>query len=313
MKSTGNPAAAGHFIALATILFWGTTYISTKILLTSFTPIEILFTRFLIGFAALAVINPKPLKSGGLRFELYFAAAGATGVTLYYLLENFALTLTTACNAGIIITIAPFFTALLSRWFLKSEKPRMRFYLGFVTAIIGVAIISYSGTNELKLNPAGDLLALLAAVAWAVYSIITRKLGELGVDTVRATRRTFMYGLLFMSPMLFIMDFRFDPARFASPVIVGNLLFLGLGASALCFVTWNLAVKLIGAVKTSVYIYLTPVVTVVSSMLILHEPLTPALITGAALTLLGLWLSETKVFDRLRQKARGTGDARGDF
>jgi Permeases of the drug/metabolite transporter (DMT) superfamily len=302
MTSPRNSTAAGHLIAFATIVFWATTYISTKVLLVSFTPIEILFTRFIIGFIALTLINPKPLKSGGYKNELLFVAAGATGVTLYYLLENFSLTLTTASNAGIIITVAPFFTALLSCIFLKSEKPRAQFYLGFVTAIVGIAIIDYSGTTEFALNPMGDLLALLAAVAWAVYSIITRKISRLGFDTVRSTRKTFMYGLLFMTPMVFIMDFSPDPALLASPVNIGNLLFLGLGASAMCFVTWNLAVKLIGAVKTSVYIYLTPVVTVATSVLILHEPLTPALVFGAALTLAGLWLSETKLFDKFSKK-----------
>ena len=62
-----------------------------------------------------------------------------------------------------------------------------------------------------------------------------------------------------------------------------NLLYLGFGASALCFVTWNWAVRILGAVKTTVYIYLVPVVTVVSSMIILHETITPLAIAGTAL------------------------------
>ena len=71
-----------------------------------------------------------------------------------------------------------------------------------------------------------------------------------------------------------------------------NLLYLGLGASALCFVTWNFAVKELGAVKTSVYIYLVPVVTVVTSALVLGERLTPLSGVGTGLTLAGLLLSE---------------------
>ena len=73
---------------------------------------------------------------------------------------------------------------------------------------------------------------------------------------------------------------------------LGNLLFLGLGASALCFVTWNFAVKAMGAVKTSVYLYLVPVITVAASGLILRETITPMAGAGTALTLLGLILSE---------------------
>lgn len=293
----GN-ATKGHMAALITILIWGTTFISTKVLLRTFTPIEILFARFVIGFLALLIIRPKHLRLSARRQEWLFVAAGISGITLYYLLENIALTLTAAGNVGIIITIAPFFTALLSAVFLKSEKPRLQFYIGFVAAIAGVALISYNGSSALELNPVGDLLAILAAMAWSVYSILTRKISELGYNTVQTTRRIFQYGLLFMLPILFLMDFHLEPAQFTSAVNIGNILFLGFGASALCFVTWNSAVRLLGAIKTSVYIYLVPVVTVAASALILYEPLTPVLIIGAILTLIGLWLSETKLFER---------------
>lgn len=302
MNPKQTPSHSGHFFSVITILIWGTTYISTKVLLRSFTPIEILFIRFLIGFFVLLLIVPQRLKLAGLRQEWLFAAAGLSGITLYYLLENIALTYTTASNVGIIITIAPFFTSLLSGWFLKSEKPGLQFYIGFIAAMAGVAIISYNGSSTLQLNPVGDLLAVLAAAAWAVYSILIRKISDLGYNTIQTTRRIFLYGLLLMLPMLYFMDFRLGIERFANPVNLGNILFLGFGASAICFVTWNTAVKLLGAVKTSVYIYLVPLVTVVTSVLILKEPLTIVLITGAVLTLLGLWLSETKVKPKLLKK-----------
>ena len=70
---------------------------------------------------------------------------------------------------------------------------------------------------------------------------------------------------------------------------------MGLGASALCFVTWNTAVKRLGSVKTSVYIYMVPVITAVTSVLILREPLTAAALSGLVLTLLGLFISEKRV------------------
>lgn len=302
MNTKLKPTHLGHLSAATTIVIWGTTFISTKVLLRSYTPLEILFTRFLIGFAVLMCLYPRRLKIQDKRQEWLFIAAGFSGITLYYLLENIALTITTASNVGIILTIAPFFTALLSGWLIKSEKPKLQFYIGFLAALIGVALISYNGSKTLQLNPIGDLLALLAAAVWAVYSNLIRKISEFGFNTVQTTRRVFFYGLLLMIPMLFFMEFRLGFERFASPINLGNMLFLGLGASALCFVTWNMAVKLLGVVKTSVYIYLSPVVTVAASVLILHEPLTPALIVGAVLTLIGMWLSETRIFDREKEK-----------
>lgn len=72
----------------------------------------------------------------------------------------------------------------------------------------------------------------------------------------------------------------------------GRGLFLGLGASALCFVTWNMAVKELGPVKTSLYIYLVPALTVLASAAVLGDPLTPPVVAGVLLTIAGLFLSE---------------------
>lgn len=299
-----KPSSLGHLFAIVTVFIWGATFISTKVLLKAFSPIEILFTRFLIAFIALLFFYPRRMKLAKKRQEWLFVGAGISGITLYFLLENIALTYTSASNVGIIITVAPFFTALLSNWVLKAEKPKLQFYIGFGAAMLGIVLISYNGSSTLQFNPVGDLLALLAAIAWAVYSILTRKIGELGFNTIQTTRRIFFYGLLVIVPLLFFTNFRFGLTRYTNPVNLANMLFLGLGASALCFVTWNVAVNLLGAVKTSVYIYLTPAVTVVFSVLILKEPLTLVLVIGAVLTFIGLWLSQTKLFQRRLLKGR---------
>ena len=107
---------------MITIVIWGTTFISTKILLADFTPIEILFFRFLFGLLVLMVVYPKRLKIKEQKQEITFAMAGLCGICLYYLLENIALTYTMASNVGIIISVAPFFTAVLSHVFIKQKE-----------------------------------------------------------------------------------------------------------------------------------------------------------------------------------------------
>lgn len=221
------------------------------------------------------------------------AAAGLCGICLYYLLENIALTYTMASNVGVIISVAPFFTAFLTHWFLREEERlHGKFFLGFGVAMAGICLMSFNGAR-LSLNPKGDLLALLAALVWAVYSILTKKISGWGYHTILTTRRIFCYGILFMLPALALFPFQLGLERLAAPKVLANLLFLGLGASALCFVTWNHAVKVLGALKTSVYIYMVPVVTVVTSVLILHETITPLSALGTGCTLLGLILSES--------------------
>ena len=284
----------GHIFAIITIIIWGTTYISTKVLLVDFQPVEILFFRFIMGFVILFIAYPKLLKRTSLKQELLFALAGLCGICLYYLLENIALTYTSASNVGVIICVAPFFTAIISHIFIKDkEKFRTVFFIGFIVAMIGICFMSYSG-SKLELNPFGDFLALLAALVWACYSVVTKKISSLGYNTILTTRRTFLYGILFMIPALFVFDFKIELVRFDNPVYLLNILYLGLGASALCFVTWNYAVKVLGAIKTSIYIYMVPVITVVTSILILNEQITILSVIGILFTLVGLIVSQKK-------------------
>ncbi len=285
---------AGHLAALLTIIVWGTTFISTKVLLVDFQPVEILFFRFIMGYLVLLVASPRRLKTENLRQELTYAAAGLCGICLYYLLENIALTYTLASNVGVIISVAPFFTAILAHILIRSEERlRAQFFVGFLAAMAGIFLISF-GSAKVELNPLGDLLAVLAALVWAIYSLLTRKISSFGNSVILSTRRTFFYGILFMIPALFFFDFHLNLSRFSNVTYLLNILYLGLGASALCFVTWNFAVKALGAVKTSVYIYMIPVITVITSVLILHETLTAFSLLGIVLTLLGLILSEYK-------------------
>lgn len=292
MNQPSKNLPLGHFLALLTISIWGTTFISTKLLLTHFTPIEILFYRFVIGWIALIFAHFKLFKWTSLKRELLFAASGLCGVTLYFLLENIALTYTLASNVGVIISIAPMFTILFSQFFSTGEKITKNFFIGFTTAMIGVIIINFNGSKVLNLNPLGDILAVLAALVWALYAVLTKKISTWGYNTIQTTRRTFTYGLLFMIPSLFILPGNWDLSLLTDTSNLLHLLFLGLGASALCFVTWNMAVKLIGAVKTSTYIYLVPAITVVTSALFLGEPLSFLLLLGTSLTIGGLVISE---------------------
>ena len=289
-----NKRLLGHIAAIFTIIVWGTTFISTKVLLTGFQPVEILFVRLLLGLMALFIAYPHPLKGVTLKQELTFAAAGLTGITMYYLMENIALNLTMASNVGVIVSVSPFFTVILASIFLKEEgKMKLNFFLGFVVAMLGIALISFNGA-KLQLNPIGDFLCLGCAFVWGCYSILSKKIGEYGYSVIQTTRKIFIYGIIFMIPTLFFFDLQPDFKPLMEPKYLLNYLYLGLCASATCFVSWNYAVKALGAVKTSIYIYLIPVITIVASALILKEPITWMSAAGTILAILGLVLSEYK-------------------
>ena len=288
----------GHILALITIILWGTTFISTKILLKDFAPIEILFYRFILGVSVLFLLYPKRLVRKSLMQELTFALAGLCGVTLYFLLENIALTYTMASNVGVIVSISPFLTALLTQLFMKKEEGlKMSFIIGFIIAVVGICLISFNA-SQLKLNPLGDILAMSAALAWAFYSVLIRKISSYGYHTIQTTRRIFIYGILFMLPSLLLFDIKWNVHNIIKPLNLFNLIFLGIGASAICFVSWNFAVKLLGAVRTSIYIYLVPVVTVITSLLVLREKITFVAVLGTIFILIGLFVSESRISKR---------------
>lgn len=283
---------AGHVSAVFTVCVWGTTFIATKLLLNYFTAVEIMFYRFLIAFILLFLMCPKILKYRNIKEEIIFASAGLLGISLYQLCENSALMFTYASNVSFITTVAPFFTAVFSMLFLKTAKAGWKFYLGFAVALSGVFLISFSGAPDFNLSPAGDALALAAAVLWGGYSVVVKVISRFGYNIIQSTAKIFFYALIFIIPELFIFKSSWNFAAFSRPEVLGYILFLGVLASCVCFVTWNFSIKSIGASKTSVYIYLLPAVTVVFSLMFLDEKITLPVAFGMLLTVTGLIISQ---------------------
>lgn len=300
---TGDAFARGHALALGTVALWGITFVSTKVLLVGLSPAKILVLRFLIGYLALWLIRPKLLRTSGWREEALFAAAGICGVTLSFMLENTALTLTTASNVSLIVATSPLFTGLISSLILKQGSLGARFFLGFALAIAGIALISFSGEEQIVQSAGSDALALGAvgcclalgnAIVCAIYSILSQRASMGGYDSITVTRRFFFWGLVGMIPFLAFTGFDPDWAYLTQPVPLANLLFLGLGASAACYAMWNAALRRLGPVTTMTYQYLVPVITIVVAVVALGEPFTLAVAAGAVLTISGLAVSQTR-------------------
>lgn len=291
-----------HLIALFTIFVWGTTFISTKVLLENFSPLWILLLRFAAGLLVLCFLRPRALKLKERRHELLFLAAGATGIASYYLLENVALVFTTATAVGVIVAAAPLLTALAQTILGDRSALTARFFLGFLVAMAGLLVVSF-GNNPQEAAPGpaggagalGDALAFFAALIWAAYSLLVKRIADLEYETVASTKRTFLWGLAFIVPAA--LAFGGAPPQasaFAEPVNAANLMFLGVVASAVCFVTWGSSVKHLGAAAATAYIYLVPAITAMCSAAMIGEALTPVVAAGVALTIGGLFLSQKR-------------------
>ncbi len=308
-----NRKIFGYAIAAVSIFFWGITFICTKALLTEFSALEILFFRFLAAYLGLWIIRPKFEKIES-RDNILFALAGLSGVVLYQFTENMAIHFTNASNVSVIVSICPLFTALIAQYFLKENHLNLWFLLGFIIAILGVALVCFNGKMELELNPKGDLLALFAAICWGFYSLFVSLINKHNYDPICTARRVFFYAVIFMLPLMLLgyfvtksgaegdflasLSVNIDKAtnlqRFSKPMNWVNLLFLGLIASGFCFSAWNKACEIVGTVKVSCGLYLIPVVTIIFAFFTLGEQITLLGAFGSVLTITGLFISEKK-------------------
>lgn len=284
-----------HLIAILTVVIWGLTFIATKVLINhGLTPQEIFFYRFLIAYIGIWAISPKRLFAASLKDELWLAAGGIFGGSLYFFTENTALDITQASNVSFIICTAPLLTTILSLLFYhKSEKATKGLVGGSLLALVGVGLVVFNGSVVLKLSPVGDLLTLLAALSWAFYSLVIKRMTG-HYPTVFITRKIFFYGVLTILPAFLLQPLQPDFGMFLQPVVLSNLLFLAVLASLVCYVLWNVVLKQLGTVKASNYIYLNPLVTMVASVIILHEQITWITLMGAACIILGVYLAEKK-------------------
>lgn len=279
------------FLALVTIFFWGVTFVSTKLLLVYLSPIQIMLLRYLIAYVALFALHPKVHRSEGLRAELIYLAAALTGSTLYFLAENYALSYTQASNVSLLISAAPILTSLTAHLFTGDEKLRRGELYGFFTAMVGIFLVVCNGHFVLKLSPAGDLLAIIGALMWAFYSVILRKVNSVH-KPIYITRRIFFYSIVTILPFYLLEPQPLDLSLLLHPMIAGNLLFLGLIASSMCYVLWYYVVRNLGAVKANHFVYLNPLVTMLASVVVLKERITWLMAAGAGFILLGVMLAE---------------------
>lgn len=284
---------AYHAIALFVVLVWGTTFVNSKILIQHGLQVhEIFLIRFLLAYVCIWFLPPRRLWSDNWRDELRMLLLGLTGGSLYFVTENLAVRIDYVSNVSFIVCTAPLLTTLLALVFVRGMRPTPRLLGGSLLALVGVALVVFNGRFVLRLNPLGDALAFGAALCWAVYSLLMR--GVSRYSAVFVTRKVFAYGLLTVLPLFWFHPWQAPASLLLQPVVAANLLFLGLLASFACFALWSLAIKKIGVVSTSNYVYLNPVTTVVAGALILGEPLTAMAGLGSALILCGVVLANTR-------------------
>ena len=284
-----------HILAILTSAIWGTTFISSKLLLQEgLSPAAIMMLRFILAYVMmLPFIKRKEWFCGNLKDELLMVLLGVSGGSLYFLLENTALVYTQASNVAIIIAATPLLTMLTVNLINKGVGASRKLYGYSLMSLVGVAMVVMNGNFVLKLNPKGDILTFGAVITWVIYSIIITKVQD-RYSSAMITRKVFFYGMLTLLPYFAIEPWGVTMEMLARPMVWGNIAYLGAVASLGCYLAWNIVIKRLGAVDATNYLYINPIVAMITAWAVLDERITSLAMVGTVLILAGVYLAERK-------------------
>lgn len=281
--------------ALLVMIGWGTSFLSSKVLMVTggFTPVEVFIYRFTFAYLLLLLITGRKINSNNLKDEFQFLICGLCAGSIYFVAENYALKYTSTGNVSLLVSISPIFTTVLMA-VIYHFIPRINVVLGSLIAFGGVACIIFSNGEGFEINPVGDLIALSASMSWSIYTIVVKRLTPI-YSSLFITRKLFFYGVITALPLLFLQD---QPLKlgllfdFEQPQYIFNFLFLGLFCSAFAYLVWNEVMKILGAIKANNYLYIQPLITMIAAYLILGEQIYILGYIGCALIIGGIIISE---------------------
>lgn len=293
MKFNLSRLALPYIEAFFAVLFWGASFVASKIAVSLIAPVTVVWLRFGIGvlILAAATILRGEMTFPGWRDLGSFTLLGLIGFSFHQWLQSNALVTSQATTSAWIVATAPVFMALLGLVVLK-ERLVLHQWSGIFLAGLGVLLVvskgSPSGLSSGKSIQPGDWLMLLSALNWAVFSALSRAL---------LLRHPAMRMLFFvMATGWLITTLQFLPGNHAGEILRLSvkgwlaILFLGVFCSGLAYIFWYDALKAIPSAQAGAFLYVEPLVTVLVSMAVLSEPVLWSTLAGGAVILIGLWL-----------------------
>lgn len=297
-----------HLGALLAATVWGTSFLATKVLMIDggYSPVEVYVYRFAMAYLLLLVITFRHIFANNWRDELQLLLCGVCAGSLYFITENYALSFTTTGNVSLLASVSPLFTAAITAIIFRVKiKPGV--IIGSAIAFIGVGCVIFSSGESVELHPKGDILALSAALSWAIYTLAAKRLIPI-YSSLFITRKLFFYGVLTSLPILFLQhSLAGEPYHLnllfnlSHPEYILNILFLVIFCSVLAYLIWNWVMSVLGPVVANNYLYFQPLVTLVAAYFILGEKIFPMGYLGCALIIGGLIIADKLNVSRKRR------------
>jgi drug/metabolite transporter (DMT)-like permease len=288
-----NQQRSATLKALFSVIVWGASFVATKVALGYATPITVVWLRFAMGVVilGLAVTLRGQFAFPQGRDWGYFALLGFLGITFHQWLQSTGLVTAQATTTGWIVASSPIFMAVLGLLVLK-ERLHWEQVLGILLATLGVLLVVTKGKLSTLANgqfgTTGDVLVLISALNWAVFSTLSRS----GLQRHHATHMMFYimtFGWLFTS-ILYLVTPHLTSIR---EIPVNGWLaisFLGIFCSGIAYILWYDALQALPVAQTGAFLYIEPIITVIVAAVVLHERLLLATILGGMTILVGVWM-----------------------
>ncbi|MCO5363136.1 DMT family transporter [Staphylococcus argenteus] len=272
---------------LFTIILWGSAFPMIKIALNDFSAESLSAFRLILAtIILLPFVIIKKLPTPELRDIPVIFILGFCGFVIYHTALNFGETLISAGISGILVSITPIFSSALAYIFLKEQFSKWN-WLSSLVAFIGISIISISKDDYTTINVLGVFIILLASFSESLYFTFQKKYIE-KYGFIAFTLYTIMASSPFM--LIFIPEIINDihGATFTSIV---SVLYLAIFPTIIPYILLAYIVKSVGVSDATMSLYLTPIVSLLLSYLLLDELPTTLAIIGGLITLLGVSLS----------------------
>lgn len=280
---------------LLVVILWGASFVVAKIVLEYFTPVETLTARLVLAIIVLEIISSaKKIRFEFNRSDLPVLLFASIVLSLHFFIQITGLNITSATNTGWLIATAPIFIAAASYLFLN-EKLRLLQILGILVATVGVVLLVSKGRPCQMdwLKSVGDWLILISGVTWTIYTIATRNVSR------RMNPVTMLMLLLALPTIGFsvyvlatsdLTKFIAIPPKILIAILTYGILTMGIGHWL-----WLEGLSKKGAAKAGAFIYLEPIVTTVTALVLLGEKLTILSYIGGLLIIGGVVLVERRL------------------
>lgn len=275
------------------IIIWGASFVATKMILTEMIPIMVVWTRFAMGVVFLGVATGirRQWELPPMRSTFYFAITGFLGITFHQWLQSTALQTSEAATSAWIVATSPIFMALFG-WVILREKFKLPMLWGLLLATLGlIGVVTKGDWGEFtsdRFGSQGDLLMLISAANWAVFSALSKP----GLKRYPPTQMMFFvmaWGWMFTSIFLIVTHSWHTLINISWQGWI-SLVFLGVFCSGLAYLFWYDGLQAVPVVQVGAFLYFEPLVTVVIATLLLREKITWVSILGGVLILYGVWM-----------------------